>query len=607
MERKTMKKISILAVVLASAVWAGAQSTGLNHPVKTTTAIPLKNWDTMSDTWVATDGLDRRIATHEKVGPLRKGKQLAMFYFLWHGAHGQSGPHDISKVLAADPEAMKKPNSPLWGPWMNYHHWGEPLFGYYLSTDEWVYRKHAQMLSDAQVDVVIFDTSNRHTFKKSYMALCRAFTKVRKAGGKTPQIAFLAPFSPSPESITQIYNDLYRPGLYKDLWYHWEGKPLMMAMKEGLSAEVKDFFTFRKPVPGYRQKPSGPYQWSWLQDHPQNVFYSDKDPKEQMAVGVGQNCTPKRSLTAFSAQGTQGRSWHKEAKDTRPNAVAYGFNFMEQWDRALKVDPSLIFVTGWNEWIALRAPEFAGDGPVAFVDMYTQEYGRDLEPMKGGHEDAYYYQFVNYARKYKGARPAPTLGAARTMVLDDLSAWAKVTPSFRDDKGDVGHRNHPGWGKAGPYVNKTGRNDLVETKVAYDAKTIWFYARTLQPLSPHTDDHWMMLFINTDRTRATGWEGYNYVLNRRADNAESTVLEESKKGWNWQKKATVRRYIGEREVVIEIPCAALGLTGTLDFEFKWADNMAEDDNILAFTTNGDTAPNGRFNYLARAASGVPEH
>ena len=93
-----MKKISILAVVLASAVWAGAQSTGLNHPVKTTTAIPLKNWDTMSDTWVATDGLDRRIATHEKVGPLREGKQLAMFYFLWQGAHGQSGPHDISKV-----------------------------------------------------------------------------------------------------------------------------------------------------------------------------------------------------------------------------------------------------------------------------------------------------------------------------------------------------------------------------------------------------------------------------------------------------------------------------------------------------------------------------
>ena len=83
---------------------------------------------------------------------------------------------------------------------------------------------------------------------------------------------------------------------------------------------------------------------------------------------------------------------------------------MEQWDRALKVDPSLIFVTGWNEWIALRAPEFAGDGPVAFVDMYTQEYGRDLEPMKGGHEDAYYYQLVNYARMYKGARPVTDLG-----------------------------------------------------------------------------------------------------------------------------------------------------------------------------------------------------
>ena len=193
------------------------------------------------------------------------------------------------------------------------------------------------------------------------------------------------------------------------------------------------------------------------------------------------------------------------------------------------------------------------------------------------------------------------------MVLDDLSAWCKVTPSFRDDKGDVGHRDHPGWGKAGRYVNKTGRNDLVEAKVAYDAKTIWFYVRTLQPLSPATDDYWMMLFINTDRSRATGWEGYDYVLNRRSDNAGSTVLEESKKGWSWQKKAAVRRHIGKREVVLEIPRAALGMEGILDFEFKWVDNMAEDDNVLAFTTNGDAAPNGRFNYLAQVASAETEH
>ncbi len=38
-------------------------------------------------------------------------------------------------------------------------------------------------------------------------------------------------------------------------------------------------------------------------------------------------------------------------------------------ERALKVDPEFIFITGWNEWIAMRLPEFAGvREPVMFVD-----------------------------------------------------------------------------------------------------------------------------------------------------------------------------------------------------------------------------------------------
>ena len=53
--------------------------------------------------------------------------QVGLFYFLWHGEHGKDGPWDISKILAADPEAWKKPNGPMWGPWGAYHHWGEPF------------------------------------------------------------------------------------------------------------------------------------------------------------------------------------------------------------------------------------------------------------------------------------------------------------------------------------------------------------------------------------------------------------------------------------------------------------------------------------------------
>ena len=44
---------------------------------------------------------------------------------------------------------------------------GEPLFGYYLASDEWVMRKHLQMLTDAGIDFTVFDTTNAVTYDKS--------------------------------------------------------------------------------------------------------------------------------------------------------------------------------------------------------------------------------------------------------------------------------------------------------------------------------------------------------------------------------------------------------------------------------------------------------
>ena len=67
--------------------------------------------------------------------------------------------------------------------------------------------------------------------------------------------------------------------------------------------------------------------------------------------------------------------------------------------------PKFVFVTGWNEWVAQRFSSFAGyTAPTIFVDLFSQEFSRDIEPMKGGYGDNYYFQLVNYIRKYKGVQ-----------------------------------------------------------------------------------------------------------------------------------------------------------------------------------------------------------
>jgi hypothetical protein len=741
--------------------------------------------DNLSDTWVATDALGRKVLTFPEVSAPRADRTVGIFYFLWHGAHIRGGPFDVTRILAADPDAMQKPDSPLWGPLHAPHHWGESIFGYYLTDDEGVLRKHAQMLADAGVDVVIFDVTNQITYRDYYRALLRVWSEMRRLGNRTPQVAFLTPFWDPAKVTRELWRDLYspreiagaagvrragdiisrgEPGLHPDLWFQWEGKPLILADPElifdreenahqntpadlqpghtlgqsftmdrsvgavsarcptwntpgsavtltllrggpggeriaaerfhdvgdntwlqlklkqslppgtyyleasepggrigwwshgedkfdrgeafadgvkvagdrtlrlefadGDTQQILKFFTFRKPQPDYFQGQTKPDMWSWLEVFPQHVFTNSAGQKEQMSVGVAQNAVNGR-LGSMSESGAHGRSFHAGATDPRPDAVRYGLNVTEQWERALKEDPRFIFVTGWNEWIAGRFAEFNRIKlPVMFVDQFDQEHSRDIEPMRGGHGDDYYYQFVSYVRRYKGARPLPSLESRPIKIDGRFDDWRDVQPEFRDTIGDQVRRSpreidgaqaqrmagsnisrgeHRGWNTNVTYRNVTGRNDIVAAKVSWNKETAWFYVRTREPITPPGGTNWMLLFLDTDADAKTGWLGYDFVINH----AGAGALERNVGGgFAWSPAGKVKWRVQGNELELAIPWKALGLKSppaTLDF--KWADNCLQAGDWTDFTLNGDAAPNDRFNYRAqpREQPSTPPH
>lgn len=553
--------------------------------------------DTYSDTWVVTDGLGRKAPTHREAGGPKANKTLAVFYYMWHEYHEDAsvwGPWDNTAVI------KENPANPQYGPQYMFHWWGEPVFGFYNNTDEYVIAKHAQMLTDAGVDAWFFDVTNAATYDYALEKIFKVLNEIKATGRKVPKIAFITN-TKSASTIQHLYETIYSKEKEKELWFYWDGKPLMLGSTEGINPEVLHYFTFRKTWAWN----AGQDNWTWLDTYPQRPgYHTTPDMPEQISVSAASH--PNNNI---------GKSFHN---GSQPPIDEYGVTprtpeglyFAEQWSRALKVDPPLVLATQWNEWIAQRficGIDFCGTmtdhesapGETVFVDALNAEYNRDMEPNNGINKDHYYYQLVANARKYKGVRPIPVASGQSSIKLNkDMAQWDIVGPEFRDDIGDVRHRDTYGYTSAVRYVNKSGRNDIELAKVTYDKSNVYFYVKTADVLTSESDENWMTLFIDIDHNTTTGWEGYDYVINRSRNGAVCSV-EKNTGGWSWQKVADARYEVDGAELHIRIHLSDLGLEENQDnisFDFKWADNLPSNPKIMDFIDQGDVAPNNRFNY-----------
>ena len=569
-----------------------------------------------SDSWAATDALGRKLRNFENAGIKRPDKFVAMFYWTWHIYDLPPGSkvNNTPQILSKNPEAIKSFDHPAWNNPGRFY-WEEPLYGYYKTTDPWVLRKQAEMLADAKIDVVFFDCTNLTlTWKESYDVLMEVWTQAQNDGVNVPKIAFLLPFG-SPEyggpQLHMLYADVYKPGRYKNLWFMWKGKPIIMARPEDLTGsvedkEIADFFTFRPGQPDYINGPQRKDNWGWLEVYPQHGYFPLENGRfEQVTVGVSQNTnlSSGEHFCAFNEPATYGRSFSKKKGfDTRPDGYLYGWNFQEQWDRAMEIDPELVFVTGWNEYISGRAANWPPDKPyyMAFPDEFDWDHSRDIEPNKGWGDkgDVYYLQLIDNVRRFKGMNPPEIASAPKTIKIGIADSWNDVAPNFTHYKGNTIHRNHKGY-SGEYYINNSGRNDITSARVARDADKLYFYVETAKKLTPSTDTNWMMLFIDIDRNKSTGWNGYDFIVNRISPHGNKVTVEKNIGGrWEWKAVGVSAFAVNNNSLELEINRALLNLVGKdVDIEFKWNDNMQEPGNIMDFYVNGDTAPGGRFNFI----------
>jgi hypothetical protein len=589
----------ILFALVSVHVYSFAQNT----PVQ-----PIWNSD-----WVATDGLGRELIAAQQAGA-SKQRWVGVFYWLWHGSVRTNPIHDVTKELLLHPDDPQW----VWADWW----WAEPENGYYHSGDPWVARKNLTMLANAGVDFLFFDYTNGpigHTYLNGFLDVA---LDLKSKGVPVPKFVFFLNAN-ARHTLDVVYNDIYKPQKYKDLWFLWEGKPLMMETADSSSSqEIRNFFTFRDTWAFQSEQND---QWRFIDDYPQRPSYHN-GVVEQMVVnkGMGSPLVLKGHVNNKGASYT----WRNAQKGVFPvydnqwlsEDTPKGLYFAEQFDRADSIGAPMLLVTGWNEWTAgawngdagmSNAYNFMGkdmaldlgpgEGHWFFVDEFNAEFNRDIEPMKGGYGDSYYYQLVSRIRKYKGM-PAVTIASApKTLTIDgDFAEWTSVQPRYLDPAGDTEHRNYRNCDNSQTYVNATGRNDIVESRISHDVENLYFYVKLNDNATPSSDAQWLELWIDADRNHVTGWQGFDYQVEGVISNGKRILKKWNGNGWTTLSDRVLAKQQG-MQMEMSIPKSSLGL-GTLPaFDFKWSDNVGSEGDAMAFVDHGDAAPDRRFKYRYQAS------
>lgn len=377
-----------------------------------------ETWDVYADTWVATDDLGRQMPTVTEVGPLKEDQKrvVGIFYITWHddGKAKWKAPYDgnVDKILSEHPEARLDGKHPAWK-YPSYH-WAEPEMGYFLSRDAWVARKDMAMLTDAGVDVLIMDVTNAVRYWDEWKVVFSVMDEMRREGNQVPKFCFWSYNGPSIQVVQELYEKIYVPEKYKELWFYWDGKPLMLYNSmpnfdanrgdikhphlhydaaattdtshphygdpkyttpyyEDYTPEVKEFFTLRSMWWGYYKWGGKRYvgtedNWSFGYDLSEpNV--KEMDPSDLVATHNGKK--EQAAVTpAQHASSAVGKCWTREKgtpeldKYDLPvpmevpgfgvvdNPEAYGIYFQNRWDEALAENPEFIYINDWNEWTA---------------------------------------------------------------------------------------------------------------------------------------------------------------------------------------------------------------------------------------------------------------
>lgn len=285
-----------------------------------------------------------------------------------------------------------------WEPWFTPENitWqtgqGQPVVGYYDSFNLDVLRQHCIWMVEAGVNILIVDWTNNLWGKEHWSerepyvddlarateATLEAYNNLAKEGIPVPKLVLLPGLINGPKTTMTAINEQQRfvydswvaPGKYKDLWFEYEGKPLII--------------TFCGAGPDYlkNEEPADESQWTirymasqmQMNDFAKKGYWSWMDGSIDPIPTINHKGEVE-ALTVTPAFFNDG-GWLAPTARGRLG----GSTFIGTFKQALRTPPRFLVINQWNEFSG--QPEGAGYGLAhdCYLDCYNIPFSNDIEP-----------------------------------------------------------------------------------------------------------------------------------------------------------------------------------------------------------------------------------
>ncbi len=515
-------------------------------------------------------------------------KEVGIFYFVWMGQHPseQTGNYDITKLLAEHPDDLYATKGTPRSPLHKYHFWSEPLYGYYNSADPWVIARHVELFMAAGVDYLILDTTNGFCYPNVVHTLLETLLAFQQKGYDVPKVSFYTNGG-SGKVVHDLFYAFYVGGKYDSVWYKPAGRPLIIGVTrankgttdQGRPNYIKDdylgFFDVRESQ--WPTMPPDEHAFPWM-----DWEYPQRNYSGVVSVSVAQHSTKK--IIFSDLENGRGRGYDAPTGRNLHDQVRSGHNFQNQWNTALRQPDKVsnVFMTGWNEWVAIK---YVFDGKVGFVDTFNEEFSRDIEMMKGGYGDSFYLQMARNIRSFKGADPV------LTAPVREGAEWV-----YADPEGDALVRDFVDFAGTDRYRDESARNDIVRTAVSHDGKAVRFRITAASDLTAWTpgDSTWMNILVQVGDTVGKAFP-FDFLIGRHPSAGKTSIERVTAAGVRPCGEAVCT--VSGREMTVTVPLEALGLAPDfVHFRFKVSDHVTKPFDMMDYYVSGDSAPIGRLTY-----------